>query len=142
MPSVPNIPMDDEALTRTENGRFHIHPLVIVDGEMDFGKYKQKTRRMICQSAYMNKEGRVSICKNPCFTVVGEGSGDQTQIIECGKCRTQYVIRRQHNTQGDTLFSTAVWAIGRKIGEKGKLWTDRKDWSDHIIFGTEKNKTK
>lgn len=137
--SNPAVPMDSAALGRTKDGKFHIYPLEIVKGEMDFGKYKQKTLRMICQSAYMNKEGQISICKNPCFTVVGGGTGDQTQIIECGKCRTQYIIRRRYNEQGNVNFSTSVWAIGRKVGEKGKLWTDRKDWSDHIIFGTEKN---
>ena len=134
-----SVEMDSEAKARTDrNGRFHIRPLEIVNGEMDFGSYKQKTLRFICQSAYMNREGVISVCKNPCKTVVGGGTGDQTEIIECGHCRTQYIIRTRYNEQGNVNFSTSVWAIGRKVEEKGKLWTDRNDWESYIKFGSGK----
>lgn len=137
-PSKPAVPMTPEALGRTKDGKFHIYQPEIVNGKMDFGSYDCATLRLLCQSAYMNKDGEISVCHNPFFTVVGQGLGDQTQIVECGKCRTQYIIRRKYNEQGNLTFSTSVWAIGRKVETKGKLWTDRKDWSSHVIFGTEK----
>lgn len=131
--------LNSDVLARTDrNGKFHIYPLEIVKGEMDFGKYKQNTLRFICQSAYVNKEGKVSICKNPCLTVVGGGTGDQTKIIECGKCRSQYIVRTQYNDAGNVHFMTSVWAIGRKVSQLGKLWTDRKDWESYIDFNTDK----
>ena len=105
----------------TVDGKFHLYLPTISKGEMDFGKYKQKTLRFICQSAYVNKEGQVSICNNPFKDVVGGGTGDQTEIVHCDKCRTQYIIRTRYNEAGNVNFSTSVWAIGRKVAELGKL---------------------
>lgn len=115
-------------------GRYRIDRPEVVDGSMTFGPNTVKTLRFICQSAYMMKDGTVDVCHNPFKTIVGGGTGDQTEIVECGKCRTQYIVRTKYGYLGTLELQTSVWDIGRKIAAEGRLWTDKTDYTSYIKF--------
>lgn len=121
-------------------GRFRIDRPQIVDGSMTFGPNKVSTLRYICQSAYMMKDGTIDVCRNPFKTVVGRGTGDQTEIVECGKCRTQYIVRSKYSALGSLEVQTSVWDIGRKIAAEGFLWTDKSDYTSYIKFNLQSDK--
>lgn len=125
---------DDALHCLDSKWRFKIAQPEIVDGKMQFGANIVNTLRFICHAPYMRKDGTIDVCHNPMKTVVGRGTGDQTEIVECGKCRSQYIIRTIYDDAGHVTFSNSIWDIGRKVSSVGTLWTDRKDYTSYVKF--------
>lgn len=115
--------------------RLNIQQLEIVKGRMNFGKSSVETLRFICHAPYVRKDNSIDICMNPMKTVVGGGTGDQTEIIECGKCRSQYIIRTQYSDLGHVNFSTSIWDVGRKLKAMGRFMSAHDDYKGCIDFG-------
>lgn len=139
MPVKITVNFTDEALKRVDvKGRYKIEFPQIVNGKMQFGANEVHTQRFICQAPYMRKDGTIDVCNNPMKTVIGMGTGDQAEIIECGKCRSQYIMRTIYNKVGNVKYSTSVWDIGRKVAKEGRLWTDREDYTSYVKFAQKK----
>lgn len=78
-------------------------------------KERCSTVQLRCNSLYVKKGDVVHKCNSTVKTIIGRGTGDQTEIIECGKCRTSYLIRTQYDEAGHLTLSMSVWDTNRNI---------------------------
>lgn len=73
------------------------------------------TIQLRCNSCFVKHPDTVCKCNSVVKTVVGGGTGDQCEIIECGKCRTSYLIRTIYDDGGHMKLNVSVWDTGRNI---------------------------
>ena len=90
-----------------------------------------------CQSLFTKSPDTLCKCNQTIKTLVGKGSGDQTEIVACGKCRTSYVIRTSYDDEGHLTISTSVWEVNRNIKNYCEVKRD-KDYKVWLSFNTEK----
>lgn len=89
-----------------------------------------KTLKLNCNSLCVKKPDTVCKCNSLLTTYIGELSGDQTQIIECGKCRTSYIVRTRV-IDGEVKVYARVWDISRNLKNFAKVLND--DRYDFLI---------
>lgn len=92
-----------------------------------------------CQSLFTKSPDTLCKCNQTIKTLVGRGSGDQTEIISCGKCRTSYLIRTTYDDVGHLKISTSVWEVNRNIRNYCNVKRD-KDYKVWLAFNTEGGK--
>lgn len=73
------------------------------------------TIQLRCNSCYVKHPDTICKCNSTVKTIVGAGTGDQCEIIECGKCRTSYLVRTLYDEQGKLKLNISVWDTGRNI---------------------------
>lgn len=73
------------------------------------------TIQLRCNSCYVKHPDTICKCNSTVKTIVGGGTGDQCEIIECGKCRTSYLVRTQYDDEGKLHLNVSVWDTGRNI---------------------------
>lgn len=94
--------------------------------------------RLNCQSLITYSPDTIVKCNSCVKTIFTGGSGDQTEIIECGKCRTSYLVRTQFDDKGQPIVDCAIWDISRNVKNYGFVKTN--DAGDFIIkFNNEKS---
>lgn len=83
---------------------------LIIDGKKQCG-----TIQLRCNSCYVKHPDTICKCNSTVKTIVGGGTGDQCEIIECGKCRTSYMVRTIYDDKGHLKLNISVWDTGRNI---------------------------
>lgn len=83
---------------------------LVIDGQDKCG-----TIQLRCNSCYVKHPDTICKCNSTVKTIVGGGTGDQCEIIECGKCRTSYLVRTIYDEQGKLHLNISVWDSGRNI---------------------------
>lgn len=73
------------------------------------------TIQLRCNSCYVKHPDTVCKCNSVVKTIVGGGTGDQCEIVECGKCRTAYLIRTIYDDENRLHLNMSVWDTGRNI---------------------------
>lgn len=130
--------LSPEVASKTIDNCFVIHPprpeqssLFVDDVE------KCKTYKFKCQSLYMRNGDIMHCCNSTVKTIIGDGSGDQTEIVECGKCRTSYLIRTRY-IDGKLVVNSSVWDTSRNI--KNFSYRESNENADYIVkFYTKQN---
>lgn len=79
------------------------------------GKDQCGTIQLRCNSCYVKHPDTICKCNSTVKTIVGGGTGDQCEIIECGKCRTSYLVRTVYDDEGHLSLNVSVWDTGRNI---------------------------
>lgn len=74
-----------------------------------------KTIQLRCNSCFVKHPDTVCKCNSTVKTIVGGGTGDQCEIVECGKCRTSYLIRTMYDEEGHLKLNVSVWDTGRNL---------------------------
>lgn len=83
---------------------------LMIDGQDQCG-----TIQLRCNSCYVKHPDTICKCNSTVKTIIGAGTGDQCEIIECGKCRTSYLVRTQYDDEGHMKLNISVWDTGRNI---------------------------
>lgn len=83
---------------------------LMIDGKAQCG-----TIQLRCNSCYVKHPDTICKCNSTVKTIVGGGTGDQCEIIECGKCRTSYLVRTQYDEEGKLHLNVSVWDTGRNL---------------------------
>lgn len=74
------------------------------------------TIQLRCNSCFVKRPDTICKCNSTVKTIVGGGTGDQCEIVECGKCRTSYLIRTIYDDKGHLKLNVSVWDTGRNLG--------------------------
>lgn len=125
--------LSPEVATRTVDGVFEIELPQAVEYKLPMNDKFIPSLQLRCQSLLVKRPNTVCCCNSVVKTIVGQGKGDQTEIIECGKCRTAYLVRTIYGDDGSLVLKTAVWNLGRNILPFGRLKQD-KDYHFWIEF--------
>ena len=91
-----------------------------------------------CQSLFTKTPDTVCKCNQVVKTIVGKGSGDQTEIVSCGKCRTSYLIRTTYDEDGNPTVTSSIWEMGRNIQNYCDVKRD-KDYNVWLKFNKEED---
>lgn len=97
-----------------------------------------ETIQFRCQSLFTKSPDTIHCCNQTIKTIIGRGSGEQTEIISCGKCRTSYLIKTTyHDGEKEPTIKAAVWEINRNIKNycKVKRDSEQRVW---LEFNSEK----
>lgn len=117
-----------EVSERTQDGIYKIELPKIVSYRFNVGKDKPvPSLQFRCNSLYVYKPNTIDCCHNVIKTVIGRGTGDQTELIECAKCRTAYVVRQIYHDDGQMEIKMAVYDTGRNIKNFCNTRRDKKD---------------
>ena len=73
------------------------------------------TIQLRCNSCFVKHPDTICKCNSTVKTIVGGGTGDQCEIVECGKCRTSYLIRTIYDEEGHLKLNVSVWDTGRNL---------------------------
>lgn len=115
-PKEKEVPVLHEDVAKdTQEGIFKIELPKIVDYKFPMDGRTVPALQFKCQSLYAKRPNEICKCNSVVKTIIGKGTGDQTEIIECGKCRTSYLIRSHYNEDGSLEIKTSVWDTGRNI---------------------------
>lgn len=109
-----NIPaLSAELVAKLNNGVYEITPPDIINYPMPLGDRVVPALKLKCRSLFVYRPDTLQCCNSVVTTIIGEGSGDQTELIECGKCRTSYLVRKHYKEDGSLEIRATVWEIGR-----------------------------
>lgn len=111
------VPILDSAVQNAiKDGVYKIDlPTLKKDKLMIDGKAQCGTIQLRCNSCYVKHPDTICKCNSTVKTIVGGGTGDQCEIIECGKCRTSYLVRTIYDEEGKLHLNVSVWDTGRNI---------------------------
>lgn len=129
--------LSDEVKAKTSDGIYKIELPKANDYKMPMNGKTVPAIQLRCQSLYAKKPNEVHCCNSVVKTIIGNGTGDQTELIECGKCRTAYLIRTQYTDDKALILKMAVWDTGRNIKQFGEFKND-KDYNYWVEFNKEK----
>lgn len=129
--------LSEEVQAKTQDGIYKIELPKANDYKMPMNGKTVPAIQLRCQSLYAKKPNEVHCCNSVVKTIIGGGKGDQTELIECGKCRTAYIIRTTYTDDGALVLKTAVWDTGRNIKQFGEFKND-KDYNYWVEFNKEK----
>lgn len=111
---IPNL--DSEVKNSCKDGLYKIELPSWKFSELTLdGEKVCKTIQLRCNSCYVKHPDTICKCNSTVKTIVGGGTGDQCEIVECGKCRTSYLIRTQYDEEGHIKLNVSVWDTGRNI---------------------------
>ena len=126
--------LSKEVQEKTQDGIYKIELPKLVDYKMPYVDGKTVPAiQFRCQSLYAKKPNEICCCNSVVKTIVGGGTGDQTEIIECGKCRTAYLIRTPYNDDGTLEIKTTIWDTGRNVKAFCTMKRD-KDYNTWVEF--------
>lgn len=134
---VPVLSAEVEA--KCVNGVYEIDLPELVEGKVQLGEGYAPTIQMRCKSLHVRRPNEVCCCNSVVKTIVGRGRGDQTEIIECGKCRTAYVIRTKYDDNGKLYIHTSVWNTPRNLDKYCSTKRDH-NYGVWVEFNTEEEK--
>ena len=116
--------LDEDVAKATSEGIYKIELPKIEEYKFPMDGSFIPSLQFRCQSLYAKRPNEVCKCNSVVKTVIGKGTGDQIELIECGKCRTSYLIRTHYNDDGTMEIKTSVWDTGRNIK---KFCTTKRD---------------
>lgn len=125
--------LSEEVAAKTADGIYQVELPAIVKSTIRVGEKNVDTLQFRCQSLFVKKPNEMCCCNSVVKTIVGSGTGDQTELIECGKCRTSYILRTIYNKDGTVEFRTAVYDVSRNVKNYGKFRCD-KDYRYWVEF--------
>lgn len=133
------IPHLDPAVdAETKNGEYRIKSPIENPGKITLtGKDPVDVIRLNCQSLIAYSPDTLVKCNSCVKTIISGGSGDQVEIIECGKCRTSYLVRTQYDSDGKPKIDCAVWDISRNV--KNYCFATTNSNGDFILRFNDKN---
>ena len=111
--------LSKEVAEKTQAGIYKVDLPKLVDYEFRMSENEYvpsiqfKCQSLFAKHATDDHPAEMCCCNSTVKTIIGKGSGDQTELIECGKCRTSYLIRSHYNDDGTLEIKTSVWDIGR-----------------------------
>lgn len=108
--------LESEVKNKCKDGVFKIDLPTLKNSELVMdGEKVCNTIQLRCNSCYVKHPDTVAKCNSVVKTIVGGGTGDQCEIVECGKCRTSYLIRTIYDEEGHLKLNVSVWDTGRNI---------------------------
>lgn len=108
--------LDPELEAECEDGVYKINLPTLKDSELVIDDQKVcKTIQLRCNSCFLKHPDTICKCNSTIKTIVGAGTGDQCEIVECGKCRTSYLIRTIYDSAGHLKLNVSVWDVGRNV---------------------------
>lgn len=120
-----NVPkLSPEMRMKLNNGVYEIAPPRVVDYVMPMNDKGVPSLQLKCNSLYVKRPNEMHCCNSVVSTIIGKGTGDQTELVECGKCRTAYIIRKIYHEDGTLEIKTLVWDVGRKCKQFCELKRD------------------
>ena len=123
--------LSDEVITRSKDGVYKIDIPTQKPSKLFLEKGENcDTIQLRCNSLYLRNGNKVHCCNSTVTTIIGNGSGDQTEIVECAKCRTSYLIRKQYK-DGKLNLRMAIWDTSRNL--KNVSYLDHNDNGDYLI---------
>lgn len=127
--------LSDEVRAKTQEGIYKIELPKMVDYKMPMNGKTVPAIQMKCQSLFAKRPNEIHCCNSVVKTIIGRGTGDQTELIECGKCRTAYLVRTIYKPDGTMEVKTAIWDTGRNVKQFCEFKND-----EHYNFWVEFNK--
>lgn len=97
------------------------------------GKEVSDTIQLKCHSLYVRKGDTVCACNSTVKTIIGAGTGDQCEIVECGKCRTAYLIRTVYDENNHLKLNVSVWDTCRNLKNLSRREHDD-DLNFQVVF--------
>lgn len=124
--------LSDEVKARCVGGVFKIDLPNQIPYKFPFDGHKPvPSIQLRCQSLLTQKPNIVACCNSTVKTIIGEGSGDQVEIVECGRCRTAYLIHTHYDEGAkEPKINIKVWDTGRNVKRYCKMKRD----DDHNIW--------
>lgn len=112
---IPNL--DEEVEKEVDSdGLYTIHRPTTHEGNLCVvGVPTQDMIQIRCHSLNVKKPDTICQCNSVVKTVIGNATGDQIDIVECGKCRTSYLIRTRRDENGKLNISARIWDISRNL---------------------------
>ena len=130
--------LSDEVAKECQEGIYEIKKPTVERYKFDYdGKKPVDALQLRCQSLNVQRPDVILKCNSLVKTIIGGGTGDQTELIECGRCRTSYLVRTIYQPSGKLEIRVNVWDLGRKLKQYAaiKRGSDYKIW---VNFNSEK----
>lgn len=130
--------LSDEVKKEAVGGVYEIKKPTATSYTFNYGKDKQvPSIQLRCQSLFVKRPDEIHCCNSLVKTIVGNGTGDQCELIECGRCRTSYLVRTIYDEQGHLDIRVDVWDLGRNLKQYADLKRD-KDYKIWVNFHDKK----
>lgn len=130
--------LSEEVKKDSYNGIYEIKKPTASSYKFDYDKSKPVDAiQLRCQSLYTKRPDEVHKCNSLIKTIIGHGTGDQTELIECGRCRTSYLVRTIYDDKGHLEIRVDVWDLGRNLKKYAELKRD-KNYKVWVQFHSEK----
>lgn len=130
--------LSEEVKKECVGGVYEIKKPTIQEYKFDYeGKKPVDALQLKCQSLFIKRPGTVCKCNSLVKTIIGGGTGDQTELIECGRCRTSYLVRTQYDDEGHLNIRVNTWDLGRNLKQYAELKRD-KDYRIWVNFNEDK----
>ena len=128
--------LSDEVKQECVGGVFEIKKPTISEHVFDYGNKKSvKALQLRCQSLLVKRPDTICRCNSLVKTIVGGGTGDQTELIECGRCRTAYLVRTIYDDAGHLEVRVDTWDLSRNVKRYAELRRD-KDYRIWVSFNS------
>lgn len=134
---IPNL--SEEVKRECVGGVYEIHKPTISEHTFTYGEDRKtvKSLQLRCQSLFVKRPDTVCKCNSLVKTIIGGGTGDQTELIECGRCRTSYLVRTIYDETGHLEVRIEPWDLGRNVKKYAELRRD-KDYRIWVSFNDKK----
>lgn len=130
--------LSDEVKKECVGGVYEIQKPTVQEYKFDYdGKKPVDSLQLRCQSLFVKRPDEICKCNSLVKTIIGGGTGDQTELIECGRCRTSYLVRTVYDEEGHLNIRVNVWDLGRKLKQYADLKRD-KDYKIWVNFHDKK----
>lgn len=130
--------LSEEVAKDCVGGVFEIKKPTVQEYKFEYdGKKPVDALQLKCQSLFVKRPDTIHRCNSLVKTIIGGGTGDQTELIECGRCRTSYLVRTQYDDKGHLNIKVNVWDLGRNLKQYADLKRD-KDYRIWVNFHDKK----
>ncbi len=118
--------LSEEVKTECVGGVYEIKKPTMSTYKFEYhGKEPVDAIKLHCQSLYTRRPNEVHKCNSLIKTIIGHGTGTQTELIECGRCRTSYLVTTKYADNGDIDIIVNVWDLGRNLKQYAELKRDK-----------------
>lgn len=123
--------LSEEVKTGCVGGVYEIGKPTITSYKFEYhGQEPVDALQLHCQSLYTRRPNEIHKCNSLIKTIIGHGSGTQTELIECGRCRTSYLVTTKYLENGDIDIIVNIWDLGRNLKQYAELKRD----SEHRVW--------
>ena len=130
--------LSDEVKADSVGGVYEIKKPEVSEYKFNYdGKETVDSLQLRCQSLLVKRPGVIHRCNSLVKTIIGGGTGDQTELIECGRCRTSYLVRTKYDDAGHLEIRVNVWDLSRNVKQYADLKRD-KDYKIWVNFHDKK----